>query len=607
MNGYVPTSTSLFHAVTQYDALGRGTQVTAPDGTISHTLYSGWQTTVIDANNHQRISTIDATVTQFTYDGDGNRVQQAVYRNLAAGRTPTAASGVTVNQPQAATNGDPWADSGSGSSGEFAYTSVNGLQYIQIDLGAVYSVDTVRVWHYAADGRTYYNTKTQVSADGSTWFTVFDSATQGTYAETAQGKTHRFTARSVRYVRDYTNGSTANAGNHWVEIAVWGTAVSSTTYVGNHFEWTGSTSTMVKYYYADSQRVAMRQGSSTLYFLLGDHLGSTSITANSSGSKVAELRYHPWGGTRYTDGTTPTTRRFTGQIEDAAIGLYFYNARSYDPSLGRFIQADTMVPSPVNPQTLNRYAYTLNNPVKYTDPSGHCIFGVDTAICIAAVVGGAVNLAVDYLITTQVMHEEYSFGRGVVAFGTGAVGTLIGGAVIPKVAQSVGAAVALKVAASTASETAGILAGAATQVGTDMALSGISNIAFNSAQRIGQKWVDGGQISGQMVVDDLRQNANTDFVWGAGSSFIGQTTQFLSDAYLPNPNKGGDIILAPGRHGLSPTAVPFSGGLTRNGQRALAIRSGYQMLTQVLSDTSTLELMDTILPSGRPAGSPLPY
>ena len=87
----------------------------------------------------------------------------------------------------------------------------------------------------------------------------------------------------------------------------------------------------------------MRQGSSTVYYLLGDHLGSTSITANSSGSKVAELRYHPWGGTRFTSGTTPTARRFTGQIEDAAIGLYFYNARYYDPALGRSIQADSIV------------------------------------------------------------------------------------------------------------------------------------------------------------------------------------------------------------------------------------------------------------------------
>jgi hypothetical protein len=65
----------------------------------------------------------------------------------------------------------------------------------------------------------------------------------------------------------------------------------TTYYVGNHFEWTGSTSQMIKYYYAGGQRVAMRKGNpGTVSFLLGDHLGSTSITANSSGGKVAESR-----------------------------------------------------------------------------------------------------------------------------------------------------------------------------------------------------------------------------------------------------------------------------------------------------------------------------
>ena len=51
--------------------------------------------------------------------------------------------------------------------------------------------------------------------------------------------------------------------------------------------------------------------------------------------------------------------------------MYFYNARYYDGTLGRFLSADTIVPSPANPQSLNRYAYTLNNPLRYTDPTGH--------------------------------------------------------------------------------------------------------------------------------------------------------------------------------------------------------------------------------------------
>jgi len=93
------------------------------------------------------------------------------------------------------------------------------------------------------------------------------------------------------------------------------------------------------------------------------------LSTNASGGKVSDMRYYPYGETR--SGTIATDRRYTGQRQEIGLGLYDYNARSYDPSLSRFIQADSMVPSPANPQSLNRYAYTLNNPLRYTDPSGH--------------------------------------------------------------------------------------------------------------------------------------------------------------------------------------------------------------------------------------------
>jgi hypothetical protein len=93
----------------------------------------------------------------------------------------------------------------------------------------------------------------------------------------------------------------------------------TTTYVGNWYEWSGSTTTAKKYYYAGAQRIAMRTGS-TLNYLLGDHLGSTSITADSAGLKVAEIRYKAWGESRYATGTTPTTFRFTGQRRESGLG-----------------------------------------------------------------------------------------------------------------------------------------------------------------------------------------------------------------------------------------------------------------------------------------------
>jgi len=59
----------------------------------------------------------------------------------------------------------------------------------------------------------------------------------------------------------------------------------------------------------------------------------------------------------------PTTKETEG------FGLVFYNARYYDPALGRFAQADSLIPG--GAQGLDRFAYVNNSPVNFTDPSGH--------------------------------------------------------------------------------------------------------------------------------------------------------------------------------------------------------------------------------------------
>ena len=63
--------------------------------------------------------------------------------------------------------------------------------------------------------------------------------------------------------------------------------------------------------------------------------------------------------------------KYTGQEWDSETGLYYYGARHYNPVVGRFISGDTVVSDPNDPQSLNRYSYTLDNPLKYTDPDGH--------------------------------------------------------------------------------------------------------------------------------------------------------------------------------------------------------------------------------------------
>jgi RHS repeat-associated protein len=155
-------------------------------------------------------------------------------------------------------------------------------------------------------------------------------------------------------------------------------------FVNGYYEKKGSEIT--KYYFAGAGRIAVRKytvpETNTLTYLLGDHLGSTSLAVDASTGAVVETRYKPWGEVRFTtaSATLPTRYTFTGQysyVSDSAtdlaastsFGLMYYNARWYDPMTGRMAQADTIVPGGV--QGLDRYAYVNNSPVRYTDPSGH--------------------------------------------------------------------------------------------------------------------------------------------------------------------------------------------------------------------------------------------
>jgi len=187
--------------------------------------------------------------------------------------------------------------------------------------------------------------------------------------------------------------------------------VTTTVYIGNYYEYAfaGENSKTVKYYYANATRVAMREDGGDPYWLLGDHLGSTSVAANFDGSLYSRQGYKPWGETRFVVGQTPTGYQFTGQYNETGLGLYFYNARFYDAALGRFVQADSFVPGMGNPQAWDRFAYVFNNPLGFIDPSGHCptcepridgLYGLEYAIDHADDIGfrppGQVSIELQY-------------------------------------------------------------------------------------------------------------------------------------------------------------------------------------------------------------------
>jgi RHS repeat-associated protein len=143
----------------------------------------------------------------------------------------------------------------------------------------------------------------------------------------------------------------------------------TTLYVNKYYEKNLSTGEATTNYYLGGKLIAQRKGT-TLNYILQDHLGSTSVTTEANGNNPATIKYFAFGDCRNSTGTIPTDKKFTGQTLDAT-GLYYYGARYYDATIGRFISADTIVPDPMNPQSLNRYSYCLNNPLRYIDPNGH--------------------------------------------------------------------------------------------------------------------------------------------------------------------------------------------------------------------------------------------
>src|SRR3989441_2331977 len=150
-------------------------------------------------------------------------------------------------------------------------------------------------------------------------------------------------------------------------------------YIGKLYECDNAT--CVKYVFAGDRRIAVKQVTNGLVdYYHQDHLGSSSvITHGTTGAQEENITYYPYGApSTNTSGTTPPTDvpyKYTGQELDNSTGLYFYGARYYDATLGRFISADTIVPSAGDPQAFNRYSYARNNPIILIDPTGHRFLG----------------------------------------------------------------------------------------------------------------------------------------------------------------------------------------------------------------------------------------
>jgi len=197
-----------------------------------------------------------------------------------------------------------------------------------------------------------------------------------------------------------------------------------------------------------------------------DHLGSVNAMSDETGKVIGQtyggpnataLGYDAWGARRNPDGTgaNPASfnlqvghREYTGHEAIPNVGLVNMNGRVYDPELGRFLSPDPNVQFVANLQSYNRYSYVLNNPIRYTDPTGYLMgfwgdlymglwFTAGGLACAATYGAGCVAFAIAgaaYATTSAIMAGEdptLAIGTGVMSaalgFAGGAAGTAAGG------------------------------------------------------------------------------------------------------------------------------------------------------------------------------------
>jgi RHS repeat-associated protein len=285
----------------------------------------------------------------------------------------------------------------------FGYDWLNRLVSAQGDYGLLsYSYDSVGN-RLSLNGVTYtYNSMNELLSisDGTTYtydevgnmLAKSDSVDTWTYTHDAQNKlTHVEKNQDVIAHYVYDGDGKRIQKTEWVEsVQEYETIIY--VYSGLHllYEKNLSTDQEATYIYGPTGRIAMAVDGLMSYYHT-DHLGSTRVMTDESGTPLCEISYRPFGqAEKRGDGKNSL---YTGKDDDST-GLYYFGARYYDPQNGRWIERDLKGGVLENPASLNRYVYCYNNPLLYVDPDGLApdVHDRSAYIVWAAGIGGALLL-----------------------------------------------------------------------------------------------------------------------------------------------------------------------------------------------------------------------
>lgn len=286
----------------------------------------------------------------YTYDAVGNITQIVDVSGTATAKT-TAFGYDDLHRLTSATA----TNATSTSPGNYTHT------YAYDAIGNITSMTGVGTYLY--QGTNYANPHAATSINGVTQ--TYDNngnlTNDGTWTQAWNYRnelTQSSGGSTVTYAYDHTGQR--------VKLVSGGT---TTRYANKLYNTDGTKNT--KHIYARDLLIATLENTA-LYYDHTDHLTGSSALTDSNAAMVQLLDYYPYGAMRIDQTTTfDEQRKNFGHEFDRATNLTYANARYYKQNIGRFISRDTWEGKLDDPQSLNTYAYSRNNPVKYFDPGGN--------------------------------------------------------------------------------------------------------------------------------------------------------------------------------------------------------------------------------------------
>lgn len=427
-----PTSATVSYA---YDAAGELLTATSPDGVTARSSYDRAGRLLEVANTEA-----SGTLSRFTsaYDPAGNRTEQTTvvgttwYAYDSLDRLTSACTGGTcvptganplaclactsgsIGRPAASISPNP-----SDTLTTYAYDPVGNRTALTTYLGTTtYAYDAAdRLTSSSGPGATTYTydpNGNETSAGSTTYaYDLADRMVSATVGATTQ--TYSYSGDGIRL--SAATGSGTATTNFLVDRA------ATLPQIALERDGTGVV-------LRDSLYGAGRIGIETAGVPTYEHpdpLGSVTDLTSPSGASLAWTEDAAYGAVRSAgavSGAPADPFGFTGQYLDSPTGLYYLRARQYDPTTGRFTAVDP-VAAPTTDPYVAAYVYGANNPVRYADPSGRCLF---VCALVGGVVGGVLGTIVYFARTPATNWSAGALaGQAVLGAATGAVIGFTGG------------------------------------------------------------------------------------------------------------------------------------------------------------------------------------